>query len=82
MSDEPLILVCAPVVRRRLLMADNVTGRCASCDIEVQYRPHAPTPHVLRCVDCAIKMAEPGDELPTTKRMLQDWRAYIRKSSH
>jgi hypothetical protein len=81
-DDDPLILVCMPILRGHLFMPDNASGCCAECGIAVQYRPHAPTPHVLRCVDCAIKEMKAGDEMLTTPKMLQDWHAYVLKRSN
>ncbi|MDA9539236.1 hypothetical protein ACM41_24355 [Bradyrhizobium sp. CCBAU 21362] len=80
--EQPLVLVCALVMRGRLLLPDNKVGYCASCGMGVQYRPHAPTPHELRCVDCTIKLAKPDDQLVTTAQILHDWHAFVRRGRH
>lgn len=71
MTDEPVILCCARVIGP-LLIADNLTGPCAECGFKVQYRPHAPKNHVLRCMECMFDLIEPGDEIGTTNQMLND----------
>ena len=75
MSDE-MILVCARV-SRHVLLPNNLTGHCAECGSTVQFRPHAPRNVRLRCVECAVDMIEPDDEIITTKRMLDKAQAYF-----
>lgn len=75
---EPVILMCAKVTGK-LLLPDNLTGPCDVCGATVQYRPHAPTPHILRCMGCVAALIEPGDTFSTTQRMLDDAAEYFRK---
>lgn len=70
---EPVVLVCAKVTGK-LLLPDNRTGRCDVCGVKVQYRPHAPTPHILRCFECMVEMIQPGDTIGTTQRMIDDFK--------
>jgi hypothetical protein len=77
------ILMCARVrIGEGLLIEDNLTGRCDTCGHTVQYRPHAPTPHVLRCLECAAELIQPDDEMFTTSRMVADAMTYFRKREH
>jgi hypothetical protein len=81
MSDDEIILVCARIEGEPYL-PDNLTGRCAECERMVQYRPHAPRPHRLCCLECAIELARDSNstvEITTTKKMVEDARAYFRK---
>ena len=78
---EPVVLVCARVTGK-LLMPDNLTGPCAACGATVQYRPHAPEPRILRCIECAASLIAPGDEIGTTAQMLEDFHAYLRKQQN
>jgi hypothetical protein len=80
--SEPIILMCARVIMGELLIADNLTGRCDTCGATVQYRPHAPTPHVLRCLECAVELIQPDDEMFTTPRMVADAMTYFKKREH
>jgi hypothetical protein len=77
-KSDKIILVCARVIGP-LLLPDSKTGKCAECGHLVQYRPHAPKPHILRCIQCTAQMIEVGDEVGTTPRMLADAEAYHRK---
>ncbi|HEY2242996.1 MAG TPA: hypothetical protein VGH47_02100 [Xanthobacteraceae bacterium] len=78
MSDDAVILVCARV-SGKLLLPDNLVGPCAECGHKVQYRPHAPRPFLLRCIECTTALIKPGDEIGTTPRMNEDWQAYRRR---
>ena len=73
MSDE-MILICARV-SRHVLLPNNLAGHCAECGSTVQFRPHAPRNVRLRCVECAVDMIEPDDEIIT--RMLDKAQAYF-----
>jgi hypothetical protein len=77
-SDDTIILMCARFTRE-LYLPDNVIGRCTECGCKVQFRPHAPRPHRLRCMQCAFALIEPGAEITTTPRMVDDLLAYFRK---
>lgn len=79
---EPVILCCAPVTGEGLLLPDNLTGPCDLCGVTVQYRPHAPTPHILRCMPCAVVLMEDGDRIMSTPQMLADARDYFRRKKH
>jgi hypothetical protein len=78
MKQEPVILVCARY-QGELFLPDNKLGQCADCGYRVQYRPHAPTPHRLRCVHCTAALFADGDEMTTTVAMLDDLRTYFKK---
>jgi hypothetical protein len=75
---EPIILACARL-EGDLLFPDNKTGSCDVCGVVVQFRPHAPEPRVLRCMDCTFELFEPGDTLSTNQRMIDDFKTYLRK---
>lgn len=78
-DDEVPILMCAPVKGGELQLPDNLTGPCDICGTTVQYRPHAPVPHVLRCMACAFENMEQGDTMKTTPEMMADAARYFRK---
>lgn len=77
-DDDTIVLVCARF-QGKLFLPDNMLGHCEVCQCRVQYRPHAPKPHLLRCMDCAIELAEPGTEVLITPEMLEDARRYFAK---
>lgn len=79
MSDKAVRLICARVNGDPLLIGDNKTGNCSECGRLVQFRPHAPTPHVLICVQCFPDVIEPRDEVVTTPEMIKDFVAHHRK---
>jgi hypothetical protein len=79
MSDDEIILVCARVRDQPLLIPDNLTGLCSECAQVVQYRPHAPRPFRLLCVECTIPIIPDATEIFTTPRMIEDALAYVRK---
>jgi hypothetical protein len=57
--SETVILVCARVREGHgLLFTDNKVGVCELCRWSVEYRPHAPEPHTLRCVPCTRDLIE------------------------
>jgi hypothetical protein len=78
MSDDEIILVCARF-EGKLYLPDNCIGRCAECQCKVQYRPHAPRPHRLRCMKCTAALIEGDEKIETTPQMVEDLRAYLRK---
>lgn len=78
---KPVILACGRV-KGELLLPDNKTGRCDTCGRLVEYRPHAPKPHILRCLECVALLIKPGDEMFTTRRMIADAASYFRKKQH
>jgi hypothetical protein len=80
--SDKIILMCARVVMGELLIADSLTGRCDTCGVTVQYRPHAPTPHILRCMECTAALIQPDDEMFTTPRMVADAMTYFNKRRH
>lgn len=79
MSDDIIRLMCARVNGKPLLIADNLTGPCSECWSLVQFRPHAPSPRILICMQCAAGLIEPGDTITTTPRMIEDAKEYFRK---
>lgn len=78
---EKVIIVCARV-EGPLLFPDNEVGRCDVCNRRVEYRPHVPKPHILRCIQCATALIEPDDELFTTPRMVADAMTLLQKRKH
>lgn len=78
MKKQPVILCCG-LVEGELLLPDNLTGRCDICGRTVQYRPHAPTPHILRCTRCTIEQLMEGDIMTTTPQMKADFQTYIKR---
>ena len=76
-KDKVILMGTVVKLGEALIFADNLTGRCDTCGRTVQYRPHAPKPFTLRCMDCAIPMIEPGDEMFTTQKMLEDAARYF-----
>jgi hypothetical protein len=82
-DDEPVILVCGLVsASGQLLLADSLVGRCHICERRVEYRPHAPRPHVLRCMECTADNLGPDDVIDVPDRMLDDAIAFFRKKAH
>jgi hypothetical protein len=71
--------VCAG--RGELLLPDNRVTKCDVCDRKVQYRPHAPK-SVKRCIQCAALMMEDGDEAIISPRMLEDFKADLKRRQH
>jgi hypothetical protein len=79
MNDKVRIILVGARVHGELLLPDNLTGRCDFCDYPVQYRPHAPKNHVLRCMQCAAELLEDDDDVTSTLSMIEDAKAYFRK---
>ncbi len=77
--SEPIILVCGRVRSGLLLLPDNLIGKCDVCGHLVEFRPHAPEPHVLRCIPCFVDLVEPDAEITTTPQMIADALTVIRK---
>jgi hypothetical protein len=80
-DDATVILVCG-LVDGPLYLPDNLVGRCYECRRQVQYRPHAPKNHILRCLGCAVDMIGPDDTVEVPPQMLDDARKYWRKRRH
>jgi len=78
MKNWPVILVCGDF-DGDLYIPDNQIGKCDICGRRVQYRPHAPKPHILRCTRCAADMVGPDDRVGTTKQMVKDAADYFRR---
>lgn len=78
MKNETVILVCERVGRPPLFF-DDVTGNCAECGYQVHHRPHAPKNAILRCIQCAFDLIEPGDEIGTTHEMIADAMRFFRR---
>jgi hypothetical protein len=82
-NDKIPILVAAIVPPNgELYFADNLTGPCATCGALLQYRPHAPTPHILRCLRCTADEFLPGETFTTTPQMIEDCAEFFRKRKH
>ncbi len=54
--------LCDMVICRRLtkplLNRDNLTGPCADCGTQLQWRPHAPTHPPKLCRECAMERVD------------------------
>lgn len=75
------VLICG-TFDGTLNIPDNKLARCEGCFRQVQYRPHAPAGKKL-CFECAAPLVADGDnELLTTQRMIDDFKAAMRRRTH
>jgi hypothetical protein len=62
--------------RWSLYIKDNLVGACSKCQQPVQYRPHAPRPHILICMQC-VDFDPDRDTMSIPPRMIEDVVQYI-----
>jgi hypothetical protein len=69
--DDDSIIVCLPTAKGNPGgFDDNVYGSCDSCQVPIQWRPHNPPGRHL-CLDCVVKMPNPGKIVVTMRTILE-----------